>query len=259
MPRKKKETPVLDLDIYTKSGKLRQRKRKQSRNYFNQDTEDAIVEYQTCDCLDRRNILFDTKIKHSFFKLAENLINTFKFYYTEGISLPDLNHEVNVFLLEKLHNYDQEKGAAYSYFGTVAKRYLIQYNNKNYKTLKSKAPLDDVDEDKKVYSDILHSGDDAELFDFIEAFCGYITKNIIVLFPLEKDQEIVQAILNIFSKRESLDILNKQHIYLILREITNQTTPNITRVIKVFKELFKQQMKVYYLNGALITEDIDIY
>ena len=40
------------------------------------------------------------------------------------------------FLLEKLHLYKQEKGKAFSYFGTIAKRYLILYNNNNYKKLK---------------------------------------------------------------------------------------------------------------------------
>ena len=254
MPRKKKESENLDLEIYTKAGKLRKRKQKQTRNYFNQETEDSIVEYQISTDPVRRNYLFNTYIQHSLFKLAENIINTFKFYYTEGINLNDLIHEVNVFLLDKFHRYDQTQGAAYSYFGTIAKRYLIQYNNNNYKKLKLKAQLDEVDEDKKVYSDIMHSNDDIELYEFVESFTNYVEINMSSLFIIDKDREIVVAILNIFKQRESLDILNKQHLYLILRDITQQTTPNITRVINVFKTVFKEQLKLYYLEGALVTD-----
>jgi hypothetical protein len=38
------------------------------------------------------------------------------------------------FLLSKIHLFNPENGAkAYSYFGTIVKRWLIVYNQKNYK------------------------------------------------------------------------------------------------------------------------------
>ena len=38
-----------------------------------------------------------------------------------------------VFLLSKIHLFNPENGAkAYSYFGTIVKRWLIVYNTKNY-------------------------------------------------------------------------------------------------------------------------------
>jgi hypothetical protein len=60
------------------------------------------------------------------FKLTENIIHTFKFYYTEVSNIEDLQFEVISFLLSKIHLFNPERGAkAYSYFGTIAKRYLI--------------------------------------------------------------------------------------------------------------------------------------
>lgn len=251
MPRKKKERPDLDLEVYTKSGKLRKRKRKQSRNYFTQQTEDAIVEYLSSTCHERRNFLFNTHINYSLHKLAENIINTFKFYYMEVDSIDDLKHEVVAFLLQKLHKYDQTKGKAFSYFGKVTKTYLIIYNEANYKKLKQKADLDEVDEDKRVYAQITSESAGTDLIVFMESFIKYFKANMDTIFPDEKDLDIAYALLEVFKRRENLQVDNKQKLYLYLREITNQPSQNITRVVKQFKEIYKEQMNVYYLQGEL--------
>jgi len=142
--------------LLTKKGTVRKRKPKQSINYFTQETENAIIEYLKLRSPKKRNKLFNEKINYAFHKLAENIIHTFKFYYTEVDTIPELQHEVVAFLLEKLHLYDQSKGKAYSYFGTIAKRYLILYNNANYKKLKDKAPVEAVDEDKSILIDLVN-------------------------------------------------------------------------------------------------------
>ena len=109
----------------------KKRGRKSKRQYFTEDTELAIIEYLASDDQVLRNKIYNERIHHSFYKLAENLIHTFKFYYTEVDDLEDLKHEVICFLLEKLHYFKAGKGKAFSYFSIVGKNYLILYNNKN--------------------------------------------------------------------------------------------------------------------------------
>ena len=259
MPRQKKVSRELDPEVYTKSGKLRKRKPKKSREYFDKTTEDSIVAYLASTNEAERNRLFNENINYSFHKLAENIIHTFKFYYTELDNVEDLKHEVVVFLLEKLHNYDQTKGKAYSYFGTIAKRYLIVYNENNYKKLKSKAELEDVDEDKRIVSDLVREHEDNDITSVINSYINYIEENMVRLFPSDNDQTVVIAILEIFKRRETLEVFNKQHFYFFIREITGQTTPNITRVVKELKRVYKQQLNVLYLNGELETDEVDIY
>jgi len=112
--------------------KKKKRGRKSTRMYFTHDTELAIGEYLASNNEATRNKIFNDRINYSFYKLAENLIHTFKFYYTEVESLEDLKHEVVCFLLEKLHYFDPTKGSkAFSYFSIVGKNYLILYNNTN--------------------------------------------------------------------------------------------------------------------------------
>ena len=110
------------------------KKKKKNVQYFTQDTEDSIVLYNNTTNSELKSRIYNDKIHYAFFKLTENIIHTFKFYYTEVKNIEDLQHEVITFLLSKIHLYDQTKGTkAYSYFGTIAKRYLILSNQKNYK------------------------------------------------------------------------------------------------------------------------------
>lgn len=259
MPRKKKEQTQLDLDIYTKSGKLRRRKKKTSREYFTQETEDAIVRYLESDLFVERNKLFNEHINYSIHKLAENIIHTFKFYYTELDNVEDLKHEVVVFLLEKFHRYDQTQGKAYSFFGTIAKRYLIVYNQNNYKKLKAKAELEEVDEDKRVFTDLVNQESSSDLISFIDSYVRYVEKHMETMFPAILDQSIAIAVMEIFKRRESLDVFNKQQFYFYIREITGQNTPAITKVMKELKRCYKKLMNEMYVKGELETDMSDIY
>lgn len=259
MPRKKKERAELDPELYTKSGKLRKRRRKKSREYFTKDTEDAIVAYLKSEDPIERNKLFNEKIDYSFHKLAEFIIHTFKFYYTEMTNVEDLKHEVVAFLLDKLHHYNPEKGKAFSYFGTIAKRYLIVYNENNYKQMKIRGAIEEVDDDKKVYTEIVREGDNVELSQFIDSYVKYVDENIESLFSLESDRSIAYAVLQIFKRRENLEVFNKQHFYLYVREITGQNTANVTKVIKTLKSVYKNQLNIIYLNGELETDENHIY
>jgi len=234
----------------TKRGTVRKRKPKESNIYFTSDTEEAILEYLRTKNPTKRNEIFNSRIDYAFHKLAENIIHTFKFYYTEVNTIDELKHEVVAFLLEKLHLYKQEKGKAYSYFGTIAKRYLILYNNANYKKLKEKAAVDEIDEDKSILIELTNEEtNNTSLNAFVDYFVKYVDKHLFELFPKDDDARTADAIVELFRKRENLDIFNKKGIYIYIREITDQSTPQITKVIKRLKSIYKQLFSEYLEHG----------
>jgi hypothetical protein len=119
-----------------------------SKNYFTQDTEDAIVLYNNTADPELRSKIYEERIHYAFFKLTQNIIHTFKFYHTEVENLEHLQHEIIVFLLSKIHLFNPLNGAkAYSYFGTIVKRWCILYNEKNYKSKISKVSVDELSKD----------------------------------------------------------------------------------------------------------------
>ena len=165
------------------------KRRKKSKNYFTQDTENAIVRYNNEPDPKVRSDIYQNEIHFAFFKLTQNIIHTFKFYHTEVDNLEHLQHEIITFLLSKMHLFDPTRGAkAYSYFGTIVKRWLILYNTKNYK---KKIKTTDIsvlvsDNSKHVY----HQGDTkskSDLDKYIDLFVDHTTENIFELFPKKND------------------------------------------------------------------------
>jgi len=259
MPRKKKEKKVLDLEIYTKSGKLRKRRRKKSKEYFDQNTENAIIEYINSDDQEKRNFLFNTRINYSIHKLAENIIHTFKFYYTDLINYSELQHEVVSFLLGKMHLYDNKKGKAYSYLGTIAKRYLIQYNDKNYKEKKKRGDIEEIMDERLVYEDVGTDPNEKRLYNIIDSYVNHLETKIDWYFLDDKEKDIVLVVIDFFKKRETLEIFNKQIFYLYVKEITGQNSIAITKVIKKLKYIYAKVLNEYDTTGGLKTDKPDIY
>ena len=228
---------------------VRKRKKK-SKNYFTQDTEDAIVLYNNTDDSEVRSNIYRERIHYAFFKLTENIIHTFKFYYTEEDNLEDLQHEVITFLLTKIHLFDPTRGAkAYSYFGTIVKRYLILSNQKNYKKRIDKAPVSVLEEDEN-HSYVI-DGDNVHdrLSLFLDEYVEYVTENIYTLFPKGNDAQIADAILEIFRKREDIDVFNKKALYIYIREMVDVKTPKITKIADKLYDIFKQQYIFFLENG----------
>ena len=225
-------------------------KEKKNTQYFTQDTEDAIVLYNHTLDQTERDILYRTRIHYPFFKLTENIIHTFKFYYTEVDNIEDLQHEVITFLLTKLHLFDPSKGAkAYSYFGTIAKRYLINSNNKNYKKRVEKADVSEIESNESFSYKIDEGSESDKLIYFIDKYIEYCTENINTLFPKKVDSQIADAILELFRKRESIDVFNKKALYIYIREIIDAKTPKITKIADRLYDIFKQHYFFYLENG----------
>lgn len=235
----------------TKDGKVRKRRPKKSIDYFTLDTQAAILKYRIETNEAKRNKIFNDEIYYAFYKLAENIIHTFKFYYTEVDNINELKHEVIAFLLEKLHLYDETKGKAYSYFGTIAKRYLIVYNNNNYKRLKGKAAVEEVDEDKTITNSIiLEQKQFPEEGSFFDIFVNYVDENLLEIFPKPQEARVGDAIVALCKRKEHIDIFNKKALFIYIKEITDAPTPTITKVIKSLKVIYKEMLNKYLEEGT---------
>tara|TARA_Y100001973_G_C5199318_1_gene336498 strand:+ start:460 stop:1218 length:759 start_codon:yes stop_codon:yes gene_type:complete len=241
--------PTIETNSIPPPKKKRGRKRTKKR-YFTEDTDAAIAEYLASNNQDERDHIFKHRIYYPFYKLAENLIHTFKFYYTEVESLEDLKHEVVCFFLEKLDYFKPEKGTkAFSYFSIVGKNYLILYNNTNYKKKKQTTDVMAADEDDGVIHQLGRDQRKKELKDFIDYFTEYIDKHMFTMFKKDKDRRVCDAINQLFVRRENLEIFNKKALYIYIREMTDVDTPVITKVTKILKKLYKKLYQEYIKTG----------
>jgi hypothetical protein len=226
-------------------------KKKVSKNYFTQETEDAIVLYNNTNDFGLRSQIYEDKIHYAFFKLTQNIIHTFKFYHTEVENLEHLQHEIIVFLLSKIHLFDPSKGAkAYSYFGTIVKRWCILYNDKNYKSKIKKVSTDELLKDDTHSYTIEPSNSNDKLSKFMDEYVEFVSINIYEVFSKEYDAKIADAILELFRKRESIDVFNKKALYIYIHEmIPDAKTPKITKIAGVLYSIFKKNYLFYLEQG----------
>jgi hypothetical protein len=227
------------------------KRRKKSKNYFTKETEDWIVVYNNTKDPEIRSDIYQKHIHYPFFKLTQNIIHTFKFYHTEVSNLEHLQHEIITFLLSKMHLFDPTRGAkAYSYFGTIVKRWLILYNTKNYNKKIKKVPVEILTGENSTHT--YKPGDESiksDLDKYVDIFVAHVSENIFELFPKKNDAQIADAILELFRKRETLEVFNKKALYIYIREMVDVKTPKITKIADKLHDIFKQQYIFYLENG----------
>ena len=231
-------------------------RKKSSSNYFTKETEDYIKKYNVSKDSDYRAKIFTDHIYFPFYKLAENIIHTFKFYYTDVEKIEDLKHEVVSMLLEeKIMKFDPDHGAkAYSYFGTIVKRWLINYNNKNYKKLKQIGSFDDMEESYEGSMNVKLPGG-ITLSQFLDMWIERTYDKLDELFLKDSEKKIADAVLTIFKTRYDLDIFKKKALYIYIREMTDCETPHLTRVISILKDDFYEIYHRYHEKGKIVIKE----
>ena len=223
-------------------------KKKKRKVYFGQEVQNAVVEYNSSTNDNERNLIYGTRIHAAFDKLAENIINTFKFTYFD-MPFEDVKHEVVAFMVMNIHKYDHTKGSkAFSYFSVVAKNYLILHNNNNYKKLKSHDGMDVLDREKNL-KDM-----DYDYGSFTTEIVEYFDKNLNTIFKKDRDLKIGYAIVDLIKAREEIENFNKKALYILIREMTDVETAHITSVVNVLKKHYKKLVNKYHKNGTIMID-----
>ena len=221
-------------------------KKKKRKVYFGQEVQDAIIEYNSSSNDSERNVIYGTRLHAAFDKLAENIINTFKFtYFDYGFN--DIKHEVVAFMVINMHKYDHTKGSkAFSYFSVVAKNYLILHNNNNYKKLKTHDGMDVLDRYKS--SDKF---DESDFKTLTNEIVYYFDTNLNSIFKKERDLKIGYAIVDLMKQRDDIENFNKKALYILIREMTDVETAHITSVVNTLKKHYKKLVNKYHKTGTI--------
>lgn len=233
-------------------------RKKKSKQYFTLDTEEAIVAYNKSTSQRERNDLYKTRIQYPFEKLAENILNTFKFSYFD-VSKQDVQMEVISNLIEKIHMFQEGKGKAFSYFSIVAKNYLILKNNGNYKRFKKTSLLSEMPESWNPENDFKQTQFGEELNEFKELMLRYWDINLTRVFTKKRDIQIADAVLELFRRSANIENFNKKHLYLLIREMTDCKTHYITKVVNEMKKHQTKMLNDYFDKGMIVSKSDDFW
>jgi hypothetical protein len=177
-------------------------------------------------------------------KMAENLINTVKPTYIDS-TFTDLQTDLVTYLTERLGKFDPNSGKAYSYYTRTSYNYLIGENDRAYKKLKADTQELDIDEQRNIVTEIHNEEMRETLRYFMNAYIDYCYENLNYIFNNSTDIHVADSILHIFETRENIEDFNKKALYIFIRERTGLETNNITRVIKVLKQIYVDKFTEY--------------
>ena len=221
------------------------RRRKKSNRYWTKITELSIAAYnRTIDDPALRERIYRRFVYPALMKLAENLINKMKPAYIRS-NFKDLQTDLVTYLTARLDKFNPENGKAYSYYTRSSFNYLIAENQKAYVKLKQKTEPINIDENRNVLIELHNDEMRQTLKYFMDAYIEYCHDNLNYIFSNQTDIHVADSILHIFETRENIEEFNKKALYVFIRERTGLQTNNITRVIKILKQIYEAKFKEY--------------
>lgn len=224
--------------------------------YFTEETEEAINKYNKSQDPFYRNSLYQNEIQPAFNKLVENIIYSFKLTskYEDYQTLKDKTIGDLVLKIDKFNpNRISKTGKrvkAFSFFGTVAKHFIMMEWKKENKNVS----LHDFDHnyDSDEYScktnTILNkfsvTDDSLEKNEKIEIIKQYLRdEQELASEKFSIEAKILDAIEYAFERQ--YDITNKKALFLFLREFTGLTTIEISSFLSKFRPKLREFLKKY--------------
>lgn len=201
----------------------------------------------------KKEVIYKKHIHKPLNRLIENIIFNFKLF-RPGVDIKTTQSDCLSFVYGKFANFNPDKNAkSFSFFGTIAKHYLMGEKKDIDKSQQVNLDYDDHKEEAD-RRDVVELGEKSDLdtsfslFSFvINSLEGEIEKKL--NNPDEKkglsdnDLKVADAIVQIFKSHELLGAYNKNHVYHLIKEYTGLQTKDITYSLarfRVFYRLLKQ-------------------
>mgnify|MGYP000367276206 CR=1 FL=1 len=232
-----------------------------SNVYFTEDTQNAIIEWQThLIPLDQekiftdieklkkkelREIIYHERIHPAFDALVDNLINVYD-YKANLESKEDLKKECLSFLFQTIGKYDYTKSfRAFSYFNVIAKNWLTIRCKNAAKNNSRMVSIDNPDAWADSDYELILDTKTADAFD--DFFNPRVTKeqlkstilSVRGMLRSDNHKKVLDAVLEILDQKDDLDFLNKRAISCYLRELTSLSQKEISTALSAIKKKYK--------------------
>jgi len=71
------------------------------------------------------------------------------------------------------------------------------------------------------------------------------------MFKHQRDKAIAYALVDLFKEENEIKNFTKKSMYVLVREMTNENTARITKVVNEFKKRYKKIVQEFYTQGTL--------
>ncbi len=214
---------------------------KVKNQYFTKIHEEAILKYATSTDRNEKSVLYITLIQPAFNEMVDKIVFTYKF--TNLPNIEDLREECKIWLTTILDKFDVSKGSkAFSYFSVITKNWFIHKVKKNSNG--KEVALEDISQEFEEDNLFITNGYEEEreksecwdaLWVEMDAWSGSIKK--------QNEKIVYEAIRQLISRKDEIEIFNKKAIYLYIREMTGLSTKQIVSSLNKFKNIYFRFVK----------------
>lgn len=220
--------------------------------YFGPAQEEAVKQYVACEDQVERTRIYNEHLREPLNKMVEYIIKTYKLY-RKGMSFEQQHMDALGDVMMKADKFDGGKGKkAYSYYGTIIKRYVLGQVQTEDKNMKKYSSFDDVSsylETKDDYQYEIANHDDFTVDKFMSKLTTEIQLELDDETPAKKlsenERKVGYALIDILDNWE--DVLshvssgakyNKIAILETMRNHTGLTTKDIRLAMRRYKGLY---------------------
>lgn len=209
--------------------------------YFTKVHEEAIIKYALSTDRHEKSVLYVTLIQPAFNEMVDKIVFTYKF--TNLPNIEDLKDDCKIWLTTILDKYDVSKGSkAFSYFSVITKNWFIHKVKKNSsgREVGLEEITQEFEEDNLfIINNYEESREKSEFWVALWKEMDIWSRNI----KKQNEKNVYDAIKQLISMKEELEIFNKKAIYLYIRELTGLNTKQIVLSLNKFKNVYTRFLR----------------
>jgi len=247
--------------------------RQKSKNYFNEVHEQAVIDYKYAPNLKERDRIFTEILEPVFTRMIESILNRYKLYDRRK-TIPNMIVDCLSFVHEKIGYFDENKRTcrickqvtledrcescgrkvqavkAYSFFGTIVRRYLIGERNKSDKEKLFIEPTDSIHEQATNKSSVIIEGappsqENNEYYEFLIKYLNNQKEDLCE--GVEESEIILSSVILFLENPSSVPIYSKKAVYVLIKELTGiENTTVLTTFFKKLKAHYGKARHLYY-------------
>lgn len=226
-------------------------RKRSKKDYWTKEQEKAIEDYLELTKDDPENAkadyIFSTKIYDPLKKLVENIMYTYHLGIPE-IPTQDQVHDTIGFVATKMKKFNPEKGhKSFSYYGTVAKNYMIMQKNKHYNKKIQSVDIEDVvglEFEQNLFIDAEPEAEFRSKEFLFQVLADDLEQAISNDLTLDNNvYKVSEAIVFLLKNYQKVNVHNKRQFYFIVREFTGLNAKEITRSMAKVKDIYEKSRK----------------
>ena len=219
-----------------------------SDNYFDEREEFAVRLFLSASTFEERNKIYNQNLRKPLDKMISSIIRRYKLY-RKDMDFEEIHADTHSFLMTKIEKFKPSKEKkAYSYFGTICKKYLMGQIIKDQKDMNRKISYEDISSDLENTDreDLIYYIEDDSLSS--EQIIDRFLENLVEILQdnnlSENERRLGESLYEVFINYDTIFIstdnnkFNKNIILLSLRDMTNLSTKEIRASMKKFKKVY---------------------